>query len=68
MSEAETTAEAVETPAAPAETPGKASEVRPSAPRGGRIALGAALVIALAAGGVAVWRGREAPPTAAAPA
>ena len=65
MSEAETTAEAVETPVAPAQTPGKASENGPPAPRGGRIALGAALVIALAAGGVAVWRNREAPPAAA---
>ena len=60
MSEAETTAEAPQTPSAAAET-------KPSAPRGGKIALGAALVIALAAGGVALYRNREAP-TAAAPA
>ena len=65
MSEAENTAGAGETPAGVTETPAAASESKPSAPRGGRIALGAALVIALAAGGVAVWRNREAPPTAA---
>ena len=51
MSEAETTAGAVET--------------TPKSPRGGRIALGAAAAIALAAGGVAVWRNREVPPVAA---
>ena len=65
MSEVENTAGAGETPAGVTETPVAASESKPSAPRGGRIALGAALVIALAAGGVAVWRNREAPPAAA---
>ena len=65
MSEAETTAEAQETPSGAAETQPGAAETKPSGPRGGRIALGAALVIALAAGGVAVWRNREAPPAAA---
>ena len=68
MSGAEVTTGAGETPVGATETPAAAPEAKPSAPRGGRIALGAALVIALAAGGVAVWRGREAPPTAAAPA
>ena len=68
MSEAETTVETPETPVGPAETPAPAPAAKASAPRGGRIALGAAVVIALAAGGVAVWRGREAPPAAVAPA
>ena len=55
MSDAETTTDVRPSPPAP----------RPAVSNGGRIALGAALVIALAAGGVAVWRGREAPPAAA---
>ena len=55
MSEADTTSRAIPSPA----------ETKPSTSKGGRIALGAALVIALAAGGVAVWRGREPPPAAA---
>ena len=51
MSEVETTAVPVETP--------------PKSPRGGRIARGAAAAIALAAGGVAVWRDRQASPAPA---
>lgn len=51
-----------------AETGYPAIESKPhataSAARGGRIALGAALVIALTAGGVALYRNRAAPPTA----
>ena len=48
-----------------AETTAGAAETTPKSPRGGRIALGAAAAIALAAGGVAVWRNREVPPVAA---
>lgn len=61
MSEPETV------PAAPQSQPEPKPEALATAPRGGRIALAAALVIALAAGGVAVWRNREAP-SAPAPA
>ncbi len=66
MSEFETTTEAAPTPAEASASPAETlTTAKPSAPKGGRIALGAALVIALAAGGVAFWRGREAPPAAA---
>ena len=68
MSEAEPaagTSEAV-VPVTPTTTPPPVAPVLAS-PRGGRIALGAAVAIALAAGGVAMWRGRDTAATTATP-
>ncbi|MDP3677252.1 MAG: tetratricopeptide repeat protein [Novosphingobium sp.] len=55
MSETETTAAPSEITPSPAGSPA----------RGGRIALAAAAAIAVVAGGIAIWRNREAPPAAA---
>jgi cytochrome c-type biogenesis protein CcmH len=48
-----------------AETTAGPAAAKPGTSRGGRIALAAAAAIALAAGGVALWRNREAAPAAA---
>ena len=49
------------------ETTARPVEAKPRTARGGRIALSLAAVIALATGGVAVWRGRDTAATTAAP-
>ena len=54
-----------ERPVSEAETPVEPAESKVSASRAGRIALAAAAGIALVAGGIAVWRNRDAPPAAA---